>query len=319
MLFVGCASTPSTPSTNLQNAITAIHTVVPIAVQYAVIQDSNNAAYCSLVADVIDAAANGTNFNPAQLMADINAIPQASNSPEAKLVVVAVIGVYQGFFASQVTSNADTVTVLKAISASIRQGLGQKGRVLKPYKGHSKSCAWVPAAARPGAESTPMRVWNGVKAPWIAKSENGKMFSEKETTISLSGTYVVASPSIERVFDHFSDGTYGFNLATTYWLNKYIGTGIETGITDIYRTSSALFTYTGVTVAARLPIGPVAPYIAGVVGRNFDSGTYYAEPRAGVEVRVTPRVGLFADAGYVWQTAGGDQGMQTRFGVALVF
>ena len=122
VLMTGCATTTQTSQQQLQTALATIQAVVPIAVEYAVAKEPKAGPYLQAAADVMDVASS-TNASPTALLSALAAIDPALAPPEAKLAVMAGVGIYTGFFAGQVVSNADTVAVLKAVASAIRQGL----------------------------------------------------------------------------------------------------------------------------------------------------------------------------------------------------
>jgi hypothetical protein len=176
--------------------------------------------------------------------------------------------------------------------------------------------ATVPIAV--GAPSGPVAVWQGIQKPFKAKSDDGQMFHAKEMTLEFSGSYTSAQPGGITRFKNAWNGVWGGNIEADYWLTQNFAIGAEAGVTDIYETSSALFTYSAADFKARLPIGPVAPYCGLALGRNFADGTYYAAPVVGLEVRLTPRVGVFGDVAWAFQTVEPDA-MRVRFGMVVAF
>lgn len=122
LLMAGCVTTPSGQA-RLDKAVAMIQYTVPSAVQVAVSEEPKAADYLRAAADVIDVAALNTNSSPATLLKDLSAINTLGATPLARLAVMAGVGVYVTFFADQVTSDAGTVTVMRAISQAIRDGL----------------------------------------------------------------------------------------------------------------------------------------------------------------------------------------------------
>lgn len=120
--MAGCVTTP-VGQARLDKAVAMIQYTVPAAVQVAVSEDPKAADYLRAAADVIDVAALNTNSSPATLLKDLSAINTLGATPLARLAVMAGVGVYVTFFADQVTSDAGTVTVMRAISQAIRDGL----------------------------------------------------------------------------------------------------------------------------------------------------------------------------------------------------
>lgn len=122
MALIGCATV--TPN-QVQTTVNVLNATVPVAVAYAIQKDTNTVPYIRASADVIEVVASGTNLAPAVLIADLNKIPQF-NSPEAKLAVMAGVGIYSAFYGQTLGNDTNTVLILKTLSADIRLGLGEQ-------------------------------------------------------------------------------------------------------------------------------------------------------------------------------------------------
>ena len=120
-ILVGCSTI--TP-TQLQTSAAVMQATVPVAVSYAVSQDTNTIPYFRASADAIDLVAKGTNDSPALLIADLNKIPAVATSPYAKPAVLAGVGIYTAFYGQTVAGDTNTIILLEDLAADIRIGLG---------------------------------------------------------------------------------------------------------------------------------------------------------------------------------------------------
>jgi hypothetical protein len=79
-----------------------------------------------------------------------------------------------------------------------------------------------------------------------------------------------------------------------------------------------LFDQVSLSFSARLPLGPVAPYGFGGLGRDFQSGLWSTHAGLGLEWRFHPRAGAFVDARYVFASHDTDL-LMMRAGVRFPF
>lgn len=128
LVLMGCATTPT--QSDVQSAVTAIQITIPVAVEYAVMKDPRAATYCNAAAAVIDTVAGSGDTSPDALLTALAGIDPALETPEAKLAVMAGVGIYSAYFAKQVQSDANTVLVLRTVALAIRQGLTPGGSTL---------------------------------------------------------------------------------------------------------------------------------------------------------------------------------------------
>ena len=119
ILFGGCATTPT--QSPAQIAATAIRALVPAAVQYAAVEDTNSIPYFKATALALETAVSSGQYDPVKIKAALDAVnAKELHSPMAQAAVMAGFGLYQGFFAATVVSDADAVMVITAIPQSIR-------------------------------------------------------------------------------------------------------------------------------------------------------------------------------------------------------
>jgi hypothetical protein len=95
-------------------------------------------------------------------------------------------------------------------------------------------------------------------------------------------------------------GRLGAGLGANYFITRYIGLG-----GDVYseNTTGRFIDSASGNLIGRLPIGNtgLAPYIFGGAGHQFEQVQQtFGQAGTGVEIRITPNVGFFVDARYVF-------------------
>ncbi len=130
---IGCKTVVSTgpsgePVTNkVVNAaaiVPIINGVVPVAVQVAIIKETNSVPYFQAATVVIDTLVNSGVYDPARLQAALSGL-KVSNQ-DAVLAIQAGLSIYKSFAAEAVAAKltqTEYATVLKAFSDAVKQGL----------------------------------------------------------------------------------------------------------------------------------------------------------------------------------------------------
>ncbi len=146
------------------------------------------------------------------------------------------------------------------------------------------------------------------------------LFKAKELTLDLYGNYTVAEPrGITHLFDtNARHGKLGAGLGATYWFTRNFGAGLDATIPDPGNLHGLLFDQVSLSFTTRLPLGHVAPYALAGIGRNFASSLCSAHAGLGLEWRLAPSAGIFADARYVFASHEMDS-LMVRTGVRFVF
>ena len=138
-------------------------------------------------------------------------------------------------------------------------------------------------------------------------------FQDKELQLDIFASYVWANGK-------YDDGIGG-GLGVNYYFSRNIGLGVDAQLTDA-DNDSALWQFTG-NILVRFPIENngtcFAPYLKFGGGYQMDgSGDFIYGGGAGIEFRVTPRLGIFGEGGYYWAESDNNFA-QARVGVRLVF
>lgn len=135
-------------------------------------------------------------------------------------------------------------------------------------------------------------------------------FSAGEAIFGVFGGYVWVDDSAQGYDDSFSGGA-----ELLYALTKNIVVGAE-----YYAFSDEpAHAYNGV-LQLRFPIDCLAPYVFGTAGGLTDSENNFAVGGgAGLEYRVSPKLGIFGDGRYVYGDSGDETSVFVRAGLRFAF
>lgn len=139
-------------------------------------------------------------------------------------------------------------------------------------------------------------------------------FKDQEFQLDVFGSYTNG----ER--NYLYDDGFGGGIGVNYFFMRYLGVGVDGNVYDgdvggVWSSSASLI--------ARYPVDLgtfcFAPYIFGGGGVRADSETVgTVHGGAGIEFRVTPKIGIFGDGRYTWGKDE-DDSILTRVGVRFVF
>ena len=119
-LLVGCSTTSQVLSTSV------VKGAVSAATSFGLEQHPEASPYVALSADVICAAANSTNVEPANIVATLQGMGVGDN-PYAKLIINSIVAIYNGVFDSYgnawVQNKPALAGYLKAVCDGIVEGL----------------------------------------------------------------------------------------------------------------------------------------------------------------------------------------------------
>jgi hypothetical protein len=144
-------------------------------------------------------------------------------------------------------------------------------------------------------------------------------FREGELQLDVFGSYNGAITNEE-----FGDG-FGGGVGVNYFFTRMLGISVSGNVYDGHKTFNgdrAIWHVSG-DLVVRFPIEGdlcIAPYILGGGGIGLDGtqvGTW--EAGGGLEWRVNPGLGVFAEGRYIWAASNDTDSTQTRVGVRFVF
>jgi hypothetical protein len=145
-------------------------------------------------------------------------------------------------------------------------------------------------------------------------------FRADELNVDLFGGLTVS----EDVIDNISrqrvedNGRLGAGAGATYFISRHVGIGGE-GYSE--NTAHSLVDHASGSLVIRFPLGEsgIAPYIFGGAGHIFDPlPATSGHGGGGIEFRLNPRFGIFADARMVFTDKLGNYGLG-RAGIRLAF
>jgi hypothetical protein len=156
--------------------------------------------------------------------------------------------------------------------------------------------------------------------PILTPVPNNDLFRAHELTLDLYSSYTAAEPNgIAGIFDtNARHGKFGAGLASTYWVTRNFGVGLDSAVPAVDNISGVLFDQISLSFEARLPVGHLSPYVLAGLGRNFESGLWNSHAGVGVEWRFTQSAGIFVDARYLFASHETDS-LMLRTGVRFSF
>lgn len=133
-------------------------------------------------------------------------------------------------------------------------------------------------------------------------STAGELFRAKEFSLDAFGTVSVGQQTINHISGNrvTDDGRLGAGIGLNYFLTRNIGVG---GDAYTENTAHSFVDNASGNLIFRIPIDKLhlAPYVFGGGGYQFDyNEIWFAQAGGGLELRVSPNVGLFVDARYVF-------------------
>ncbi len=126
------------------------------------------------------------------------------------------------------------------------------------------------------------------------------------------------------------DDGFGGGLGLNYFFTRYIGLGVDASANNLFRDKKGnnkhdgVFNSTG-SLIFRYPLELgslcLAPYALGGGGVQTGAGSTLGSVHAGagVELRVTPKLGIYSEGRYTWTTEHDEESTQARIGVRFVF
>lgn len=146
------------------------------------------------------------------------------------------------------------------------------------------------------------------------------LFRAHETSLDLFGSVSVGQETINHISkDRVRDnGRIGGGIGVNHFFTRNLGIG-----GDAYTENAAhsFVDSASANLILRIPIDSIrlAPYAYGGGGYEFDSRElWFGQAGAGLELRFTKEVGIFADARYVFTDGAKDLGVG-RVGIRLSF
>ncbi len=143
------------------------------------------------------------------------------------------------------------------------------------------------------------------------------LFSAQEVSLDLFGSYIATEGDADEVFKtDISDGWWGGGVGVNYFLTREFGIGVDA---NAFEGGGKFIDQVMASAILRLPIerAGLAPYIMGGVGGGTEPDwEWLFHAGLGLEFRINPGTGIFADARYIWAEDTTDR-LQFRAGLRL--
>jgi hypothetical protein len=168
-----------------------------------------------------------------------------------------------------------------------------------------------------------VHVWEDPNQWWGTHFTYGPAVPEKFTANEFStdifASFTAAQTKIGELFEtDIGDGKWGGGLGANYFLTREIGIGIDANAPD---NRGHFVDLISGSLIARLPFEStgLAPYVFGGGGRLTEPRwEWTGHAGLGLEFRINPVTGIFADGRYVWADKTTDQ-LLLRGGLRLIF
>ena len=147
-------------------------------------------------------------------------------------------------------------------------------------------------------------------------------YTANELSLDMFGSYIHGEEKFSHLFQTSirHDGKFGGGVGLNYFITPQFGLMTDINISD--NGGRLIDQWTGAGVL-RIPLEPtgLAPYIFGGGGRGFDpSWEWLLQAGVGLEYRLNPATGIFADARYIWHDKEGSfDRLLIRTGLRVVF
>lgn len=160
--------------------------------------------------------------------------------------------------------------------------------------------------------------WNWSWHDRFSYAREGDKFKANEFTIDLFGSYKRGQKNVSDFFDEPEHGVWGGGIGVNYFFTRFIGVGGDVSAHDDGRQ---FVDNASGNVIFRFPIeaASMAPYVFGGGGGTFDpTEQWEGHVGGGLEFRLNPHTGIFADARYIWNDKTADQSL-IRTGLRFAF
>lgn len=147
-------------------------------------------------------------------------------------------------------------------------------------------------------------------------------YAQGEVTADVFGTYSQSKAKLNDAIDRtFKNGTFGAGVGFNYFFHRNFALGVDAVVPSAAHATHSFFDQVNLDLTARLPLGDsaFAPYAAGGLGRNMETGEYTSHAALGLECRLTKAVGVFVEGRYTWGNRDNSDFAQARAGVRFNF
>jgi hypothetical protein len=146
-------------------------------------------------------------------------------------------------------------------------------------------------------------------------------FTANELSVDMFASFVAGERELEEIFKtNIRHGKWGGGVGVNYFFTRELGVMGDINIGDNGGNFVDQIMGAGIL---RIPLEPtgLAPYIFAGGGRGTDPvWEWLGQAGIGLEYRLNPATGLFADARYIWhEHTGSTDRLLIRTGLRLVF
>jgi hypothetical protein len=145
-------------------------------------------------------------------------------------------------------------------------------------------------------------------------------YTGNELSLDFFGSYLHGESHLKHLFDTDirHNGNWGGGVGVNYFFTSWLGIGGDVNMGD---NRGPLIDQALGSLILRAPLGNsgFAPYVFGGGGRRFDpSWEWLGDVGVGIEFRVSPVCGIFADGRYIWADRTSDA-LLLRAGIRIAF
>jgi hypothetical protein len=154
-----------------------------------------------------------------------------------------------------------------------------------------------------------------------SKDANTPKFGSQELSLDLFGSYLNPEPKLVDLFDtSIRHGVWGGGAGLNYFFTREVGIGTDFNVSDFGANDWRVDYWVG-DIYLRLPIGDtIAPYLVGSGRGMTPIWQWVYGGGVGVDIRFTPKIGIFSDARFLWaHEATSLDSLTIRAGLRLTF
>ncbi len=175
-----------------------------------------------------------------------------------------------------------------------------------------------------GCLANAAHIWEDPNGWWDThfsydRSDTNPKFTANELSLDLFGSYINPEQKFEHLFQsNIRHGAWGGGVGLNYFILREIGVGADVNLSD---HPGRIVDQAIGNLILRLPIEKAgfAPYIFGGAGRGvYPAWEWVYDGGVGLEFRLNPATGIFADARYIWADHSTDR-VLFRAGLRFVF
>ena len=164
-----------------------------------------------------------------------------------------------------------------------------------------------------GSHASIPSTYSGAKAEQVSSylmQPSQYLFNSQELSLDVGPSYTTSEG--KTIFSEGGGkGVWGIDIAGTYWIKRFAGIGLDTGIVNTKVQNDLVFSHVDAVVDGRIPLDLIDdsfPFkntaITGkaAFGRDLQAGQYETTLGGGLEFRLTKHIGFGGLYQHVWDT-----------------